>query len=77
MEKEERSERGGVEERGGGARVESEVTAPTVSQQLGVQVSQLEFQKLHIVIRVGRGREDDSHFLSNQVDTAMKHQTQL
>lgn len=58
-------------------RVESEVTAPTVSQQLGVQVSQLEFQKLHIVIRVGRGREDDSHFLSNQVDTAMKHQTQL
>ena len=31
LEKEEGSERGGVEERGGGARVESEVTAPTVS----------------------------------------------
>ena len=49
----------------------------TVSQQPGVQVSQSEFQKLHVVIGVGRGGEDDGHFLSDQVDTTMKQQTQL
>ena len=58
-------------------RVESEVTAPTVSQQPGIQVSQSEFQKLHVVIGVSRGGKDDGHLLSDQVDTTMKQQTQL
>ena len=46
-------------------RVESEVTAPTVCQQPGVQVSQSEFQKLHVVIGVSRGGKDDGHLLSD------------
>ena len=43
MEKHRKERRRSTEKRGGEARVEAEVTAPTVSKQSGVQVSQSEF----------------------------------